>query len=332
MDTTGILILIGFAVILYFLFIGWRSKRDDGEASRTKYILVWLLSGFLSNIFVNLYSSIWASQQSPFLLKPDQYIITFSLYYGVASIGIYFIFRFTYSLSTNLIRKKVVPFVWLFSILGIVVGIGQLTSLGYSQKIYPNFLSYNIAATIISQIIVIFLILRWIKGNPGFVPSETTTQDIKTESTKSELPKINRNKDVTPNTAEPPLTSKNVDKDKKSEAENSKISEGEVSEGYTDKLEKDKEQQSTSQNDNSVDDDPATSSSNAPPNPEFLKDEIYAASKFGDTAELVRLLRADGFEIKKSSGKYSLKSQDGSETIASNDSELINFGKRYARS
>ena len=69
-----------------------------------------------------------------------------------------------------------------------------------------------------------------------------------------------------------------------------------------------------------------------PPDPEFLKDEIYAASKFGDTAELIRLLRADGFDIKNNSGKYSLKSQDGSETMASDDSELINFGKRYARS
>ena len=33
-----------------------------------------------------------------------------------------------------------------------------------------------------------------------------------------------------------------------------------------------------------------------------------------------------------SDGKYSLKSQDGSETMASDDRELINFGKRYARS
>ena len=332
MDTTGIFILIGFAVILYFLFLGWRSKRDDGEASRTKYILVWLLSGFLINIFGNVFSSIWGIQLPYSLLKPDENIISFCIFYGVGSICTYFIFIFTYSLFKNLIRKKVVPFVWLASVLGILAAIGKMTSMSYLPNGYPNYLSYNITATIIAQIVVIFLILRWIKANPGFVPSKTATQDTTTESTKSELPKINRNKDASPNTAEPPLTSKSLDKDKKNETENSIISEDEVSEDDTDKLAKDKRQQSTSQNDNSIEGDPATPSSNVPPDPEFLKDEISAASKFGDTAELIRLLRADGFDIKKNSGKYSLKSQDGSETMASDDRELINFGKRYARS
>ena len=203
--------------------------------------------------------------------------------------------------------------------------------MSYLPNGYPKYLSYNITATIIAQIVVIFLILRWIKANPGFVLPEAAAQSTTIESNKSELPKINWNK-VSPNTAEPPLTSNSLDKGKKGETENLILSEDEVSDDDTDKPAKDKERKSTSQNDNSIEDDPATSSSNVPPNLEFLKDEIYAASKFGDTAELIRLLRADGFEINNNSGKYSLKSQNGSETMVSDDRELISFGKRYARS
>ena len=110
----------------------------------------------------------------------------------VLHLFVYIYFRFTYSLFTNLIRTKVVPFVWLFSILGILAGIGQLTSLTYSQTSYPNFLSYNIAATVISQIVVIFLILRWIKANPGFTPLTASQPNSPPQKTEPELPKLNR--------------------------------------------------------------------------------------------------------------------------------------------
>ena len=333
MDTiTGILLLIGFALILYFLFTRWKRTSDDGEASQTKYILIWLLVAFLHNIFINLFAPLWGRQLPNSILKPDENLISFCIFYGVAYICLYFLFVFTYSLFKNLVRSKVVPFVWLSSILGIGSEINQLfimQELAYDAEVFFN---YNVTAVIISQILLLFLILRWIKANPGFVLPEKVPQNSATQGAEPELPKLNVKSLEKSALTEPPLTSKSLDTDKKGETENSIIIEDEVSEDDTDKLAKDKERRSTSQNDNSIEGDPATPSSNAPPDPEFLKDEIYAASKFGDTAELIRLLRADGFDIKNNSGKYSLKSQDGSETMASDDSELINFGKRYARS
>ena len=61
----GILILIVFAVILYLLFVGWRRTRDDGEASRTKYILVWLLSASYP-IFLSIYFFYLGQSEIPF--------------------------------------------------------------------------------------------------------------------------------------------------------------------------------------------------------------------------------------------------------------------------
>ena len=58
---------------------------------------------------------------------------------------------------------------------------------------------------------------------------------------------------------------------------------------------------------------------------EFLKDEIYAASKFGDTDELIRLLEIDGFEIEQKNEAFSIKSKDGEEKTLSNNSELISL-------
>ena len=46
----GILIIGVIAVLIFMLFKGWRRKNPSGEASRTKYILIWLLAGFVTNI------------------------------------------------------------------------------------------------------------------------------------------------------------------------------------------------------------------------------------------------------------------------------------------
>ena len=64
----------------------------------------------------------------------------------------------------------------------------------------------------------------------------------------------------------------------------------------------------------------------------YLKDEIYAAAKFGDTSELIKLLKIGGLEIELKSGKFVVKSSDGDEKVFNDEIELINFGKNYARS
>ena len=192
MDTiTGILLLIGFALILYFLFTRWKRTSDDGEASQTKYILIWLLVAFLHNIFINLFAPLWGRQLPNSILKPDENLISFCIFYGVAYICLYFLFVFTYSLFKNLVRSKVVPFVWLSSILGIGSEINQLfimQDLAYDAEVFFN---YNVTAVIISQILLLFLILRWIKANPGFVLPEKVPQNSATLGAEPELPKLN---------------------------------------------------------------------------------------------------------------------------------------------
>ena len=334
--------LLFFSYALYFLFSRWTVDRPNGEATRTKYILIWLLTGFLITIFMNTFRLAWFSSFTDSIIYPSQNIISFFVYFFFITLFSSLIFIFVYSRFQNIVRRKVAPFVWLMSFALGANAIRNIPSQSYIENRlldygvifnsdYESFYDITVGAIIVSQILILMIILIWIRANPGFVPPEPETQNTANQSTEPELPKLNRNKDAVLSTDAPKISNESLEKGKKETTVTPIISKVAVL---------DEEQQSTDQqdiedtshNDNSVEDDPATSSSSAPPNPEFLKDEIYAASKFGDAAELIRLLRADGFEIKKNSGKYSLKSQDGSETIASNDSELINFGKRYARS
>ena len=88
---------------------------------------------------------------------------------------------------------------------------------------------------------------------------------------------------------------------------------------------------SEDQENNSIRQEQTLSEDSSASSSEFLKDEIYAASKFGDTDELVRLLKIDGFEIEQKNEAFSIKSKDGEEKTLSNNSELISFGKQYAR-
>lgn len=353
----GILIIGVIAVLIFMLFKGWRRKNPSGEASRTKYILIWLLAGFVTNIVLNLFSSIWFAQFPKSLLFPEENFTLFLIHYGLAGLLTYLTFIFVYSRFKNLVRSKVVPFVWVFSILGALVNIVQISSArSFLSAQYPNYVSFNSTVAIISQIIVLVLITRWIRKNPGFKVLQDTVRkndyiniDKKLardfSNSQSEEPKANKNepgeqllsKDDGPNS---PISEQSKNKNlsdgnipglNEERLTNLEVNPSATS-GDNDQTNYDYNSQIDlvkEDNENYTD---IVSDRNMSSNKMYLKDEIYAAAKFGDTSELIKLLKIDGLEIELKSGKFVVQSSDGNEKVFSNEIELTNFGKNYARS
>lgn len=353
----GILIIGVIAAFIFMLFKGWRRQSPNGEASRTKYVLIWLLAGFLTNIILNLFSSIWGAQFPKSLLLPEENFVLFLVHYGLAGLLSYLTFIFVYSRFKNLVRRKVVPFVWIFSILGALANIVQILSfMSFLSVEYPNYASFNITVAIISQIIVLVLITRWIRNNPGFEVLQDTVPKNDYINIDKKLAKEFSNSqgeemEAKKNDPDEQFLSKyrNTSSPTSEQQKNKNLSDFDFP-GVNEKKHAAMEGSisTTSETDDQSNEDhdsvidlhkqdnenyyDSVSDKSISSNTIYLKDEIYAAAKFGDTFELIRLLKVGGFDIELTSGKFLVKSSNGDEKVFNNEIELTNFGKIYARS
>ena len=327
-----------------------------GEASRLKYILVWVLAGFLGNVFTNIFVTIWGNSFPTSIVDPPAQLGMFIAFYTIAFIGAYLIFVGTYSLFKNLDRRKVILWVWIASILGALVGVGQIVELEVGAQ-FPNYESYNIAAVIIEQVAFLIMVVRWIRHNPGFVEPE----DAPSSTSKERMtPRLSVSDPVSKGVggfeanklayteleeeeneiSETPQADKSRREDagnirdvgniapklNKSEETREQIDQSELRKHEGDKLADDSEYKSEVTT--TLDKD---SQDELKIDPIVIKDEVYAAAKFEDKTELLKLLKTAGFTMQNSDAGITMLSPSGDSELLRTDTDLFAFGKRFAR-
>ena len=352
----GIMLLLIVIAGLYFLFRKAPAGRLEGEASRLKYILVWIIAGFLSNLFTNIFATIWGEAFPISILNPPDQLGMFTAFYAIAILGSYYIFIGTYSFFKDLDRRKVILFVWLASILGILLGIGQISALDL-VTVYPDYANYNAIAIIVGQIVFLSLTLRWIRLNPGFVgfpdaPSQASsarTEPLIKGTTVSHdednshyepeptvEPKSLSSTNATLSRSETVLVKQTSAKEKEPNAANStKKSNDQNAENektVSDELQNENEQRANKKEILAkTEASKIVDNEEIPVDPFHIKDEIHAASKFGDKIELIKLLKADGFTIHETENGLSVQSPSGATELLINEQALFAYGKKYAR-
>lgn len=354
----GIIFLIAICIAMYLLLRSRPEGRMAGEASRLKYILVWVLAGFLVNVFMNIFTTIWGNSFTASIVDPPAQLGMFIAFYTIAFIGAYLIFVGTYSLFQNLDRRKVILWVWIASILGALVQVGQIVELEVGA-LFPNYESYNIAAVIIRQVAFLILVVRWIRHNPGFVepeyaPSSTSKERMtprlsvrdpvskgvggfeanklayteleEEENEISEAPQADKSRredagnirdvgNIAPKLNKSEETREQIDPSelRKHEGENL-VDDSEYKSEVTTTLDLDKD----SQDELKID-------------PIIIKDEVYAAAKFEDKRELLKLLKTAGFTMQNSDAGITMLSPSGEAELLRTDTDLFAYGKRFAR-
>ena len=328
----GLVLLLCVLALLYFLVRNYNRYSELGEASRTKYIAVWFLIGFLANIFATIWSEVWVNKFPESILRPKENLLLFVCYYVITLAVVYYIFKIVHSFFKTIIRKKIIPYIWLGSALGVFVSIGQFSALEMSNM-YPDFFSYNVSAVVLLQLLYIGLVSRWIRKNPGFEP-QVIGSSIKSGHRK-----------------EPKLNSSVVETEKSN-------ADADQSDG---KIEK---SQFVTQSSNAVerleDQQPTNNDTETPTNvslqeqsfqnsdilnepilrmsldesPEIqqkeLREVLYAASKFGDIDEILNLLSQLGFKATRDQDRFKIKDNEGLERLIEGEKNLIIFAKRLS--
>jgi hypothetical protein len=333
MGISGLVFLLSALVLLYLLVRNYNKYTADGEASRTKYIAVWILAGFFANVFDTVWSEVWVSSFQDSILNPQSNFMLFLSYYAILLAGIYYIFKFTYSFFTSIVRRKVIPYIWLGSILGILISIIKLSAVKISS-LYPDFLTYNASALILSQLVFIGLTVRWIHRNPGL------------ELASGEDEAVNNNQ------KEPKIIATNV-KIAEIDADNGKIlsksnqvkpaadysKAGErieklkaTKDGYpSDQTSSEKPwpeatvETTTLSTDSNFDIAISESSFNRR---QELCEHLYVASKFGDIEEILNLLSQLGFQVKRDQFRFIVKDNNDLKKEIDGDENLISFAKK----
>ena len=341
-DNIGIpgLILLVFGIcLLYFLVKNFNSYTAEGEASRTKYIVVWLVVAFFQNAFNTLWGEFWTISYLMSLLEPDTNFVLFISFYLVSLLGFYFIFMSAYSFFATINRKKVIPYIWLSSVLGVFLGIGSLSSID-NLDLYPNFLSYNLTGLIIFQLVYIGLISKWVKRNPGFRPvaGETNNQPqrrkhptITKSQTERETPLNQVDKGETLSRTEISEIEVNLSKVTDESTENT---------SYSKCVEKPKlpvEGKGFKGGENDtifMKKDVKVEIANLPGSgirQQEVADTLYAACKFGNIDEIIFILPKLGFTIISSLSPFELKDKNGTVEKLYGEKELINFSIKLTR-
>ena len=329
----GLVLLLCVFALLYLLIRNFNKYSIVGEASRTKYIAIWFFVGFVGNLFATIWSEVWVVSYPQSLQSPPDNLLLFFCYYAISLVVIYFFFTFIHSFFTSITRNKIIPYIWFGSILGGMVSIGQFSAFEISS-LYPDFFSYNASAVVLSQLIYIGLISRWIRKNPGFDPAVSTRDAVN----------INRK--------EPKVSSTSVSKDKtdtdqnQTKTDQSKFLSGtsNVVEGFkyqeppqsvnpkeeiqrADTLSKLTTEGSDFLNEPNLEISLGESS-------EILRQELceflYVASKFGDVEEILNLLLQLGFQVNQDQFHFIIKDNNGLKRVIDGDKNLISFAKRLS--
>ena len=343
------LILIALVLgSLYFIIKFGFKTRENGEASKTKYILIWFLAGLIINIFTTVSWLFWGAIWPGAVLNPPSNSIPFIIFYLFITISTYYIFIGTYSIFKNLDRRKVIPYVWVFGIIGALLGVAQLVGQGLSD-LYPNYEKYNIPATLTQQLLLIILFVRWINKNPGFIGNTQVARNSSPLRNEPTLPISSSIKEV----KEPETPMAQIDavqKSKSSLDKNASITEKPIqstpsddnhtTENSTDIKIRSAATSDTKDKSNEYSNYESPKLSvkkiNARIEPithdnKYLRDELNAACKFNDTAELLRLFTSIGFTVQNSHAPFAIKSPSGAEHVFQDSVDLIAFVKQIIR-
>ena len=333
MGISGIVFLLSGLVLLYLLVRNYNKYTADGEASRTKYIAAWILAGFFANIFATIWREGWASSFQDSILNPPSNVMLFLSYYAILLVGSYYIFKFTYSFFTSIVRRKVIPYIWLGSILGILISIIKLSTVNISS-LYPDFLTYNASALILSQLVFVGLTVRWIHRNPGL---ELAPGDDEAVNNNQKEPKI-----IATNVKIAEIDADNgqilsKSNQLKSAADQSNAGERieklkATKDGYpSDQTSSEKPwpeatvETTTLSTDSNFDISISESSLNRR---QELCEHLYVASKFGDIEEILNLLSQLGFQVKRDQFRFIVKDNNDLKKEIDGDENLISFAKK----
>lgn len=326
---SGLALLACVLALLYFFIRNYNRYSESGEASRTKYIAVWFLVGFVANIFATIWSEVWVNEFPESILKPPENLL-FACYYVISLAVLYYIFIIFHSFFKTIIRKKIIPYIWLGSALGVLVSIGQFSAFEMSNM-YPDFFPYNVSAVVFLQLLYIGLVYRWIRKNPGFAPQ------VNAQSTKFGFRK------------EPKLSSSVVETEK-SNADQSgarieksefvtqssnaveRLEDQQPKNNDTERPTKDSLQEKSSQNsDISNESTPRMSlDEGSEIQQQELREVLYAASKFGDIDEILDLLSQLGFKATRDQDRFKIKDNEGLVRVIEGEKNLIIFAKRLS--
>ncbi len=333
--TLGLVLLVCSIALIFLLVRNYNKYSLVGEASRTKYIVVWVLVGFFANIFSTIWSVVWVNSFLETILNPPSNFTMFLSYYAIFLAGIYYIFTFTHSFFTSLVRKKIIPYIWWGSILGILFSIGQLSTVEISS-LHPESLTYNSFALILSQLIYIGLISRWIRRNPGL---ELAVVEQGADNNNQKEPKINsanvKTNEIDSDNDLIPTESYQL----KSVLDDSNAV------GRSEKPKPVKEinpsGQTSSENPWCKPTDEITTFSDEPDldisldessviRRQELCEFLYAASKFGNVEEVLELLSQLGFSVSRDQVQFKIEDKNGLERVLDGEDNLISFAKRLS--
>ena len=328
----GLVLLACVLALLYFLVRNYNRYSESGEASRTKYISVWFLIGFVTNIFATIWSEVWANEFPDSILRPKENLLLFVCYYAISLLIVYYIFIIVHSFFKTIIRKKIIPYIWLGSALSVFVSIGQFSALKMSYM-YPNFFSYNASALVFLQLLYIGLVSSWIRKNPGFQPQVIGQSSKSVHRTK---PKFNAPVVETENPeASSNQTYTRIEKPKFSTQSNNAVEnldDQQPKNSDTEKPTTDSLQKQTFQN-SDMSNEPILRLS-LDEGSEIQQREIleilYAASKFGDIDEILNLLSQLGFKVARDQDRFEIKDNEGLERVIEGEKNLVIFAKRLS--
>ena len=328
----GLVLLVCVLALLYFLVRNYNRYSESGEASRTKYIAVWLLIGVVANIFATIWSEVWVNEFPESILRPQENLLLFVCYYVISLAVVYYIFIIVHSFFKTIIRKKIIPYIWLGSALGVLVSIGQFSALEVSN-IYPDFFSYNVFAVVFLQLLYIGLVSRWIRKNPGF---ELQVNPQSTKSGHLKEPKLNSSVVETERSStDADQSDARIEKSKfftQSSNTVESLEDQQLTNSDTETSTNDSLQKQSFQN-SDISNEPILRMSldeSLEIQQQELREVLYAASKFGDIDEILNLLSQLGFEVTGNQDRFKIKDNEGLERVIEGEKNLIIFAKRLS--
>ena len=328
----GLVLLVCVITLLYFLVRNYNRYSESGEASRTKYIAVWFLVGFVANIFATIWSEVWVNKFPESILRPQENLLLFACYYVISLALVYCIFIIIHSFFKTIIRKKIIPYIWLGSALGILVSIGQFSAFEMSNM-YPDFFAYNVSAVVFLQLLYIGLVSRWIRKNPGFEPQ------VNAQSTKSghrKEPKFNSSVvETAKSNADADQSDARIEKSqfvKQSSNAVERLEDQQPTNNNTETPTNDSLQEQSFQNSDILNEPILRMSLDESPEiqQQELREVLHAASKFGDIDEILNLLSQLGFKATRDQDRFKIKDNEGLERVIEGEKNLIIFAKRLS--
>ena len=328
----GLVLLACVLALLYFLVRNYNRYSESGEASRTKYIAVWFLVSFVSNVFATIWNEVWLSSFPSSILRPSANFFFFSINYVISLEIFYYVFISIHSFFKTIVRKKIIPYIWLSGILGLFLSLGQF-SMWEISRLSPDPLTYNVSAVVLLHLLYIAFVTRWIRKNPGFEPQ------VNAQSTKSghrKEPKLNSSVvETEKSNADADQSDARIEKSKvvtQSSNAVERLEDQHPKNNDTERPTNDSLQEQSFQN-SDISNEPILRMS-LDESPEIqqqeLREVLYAASKFGDIDEILNLLSQLGFKATRDQDRFKIKDNEGLERVIEGEKNLIIFAKRLS--